>query len=165
LPSTVAEQTPDGGSTPKSSGVTPSQAPDPNSKPEGPPTEVPSDPNQQDEARSKTRENESAVTMAQSGYRTIQNPPTTPNGKNPDYTIEGEYADCYAPRTDKTESVYSTVKQKVEDGQAEIIVVNLQDAPNVDASNLETMLKTYPISGLRQVFVLRDDQILKNIAF
>jgi Contact-dependent growth inhibition CdiA C-terminal domain len=168
LPSTVAEQTPDGGSTSKSSAVTPSQAPDSNRKPEGTPTEVKSDPKdygEEETARGHTRENESAVTMAQSGYQTVQNPPTAPNGKNPDYTIEGEYADGTAPKTTAA-SAYRGIETKVEEGQAAIIVVNLDDGPDIDATDLENnWLRQYPIPGLKQVFILRGGQIVKNVTF
>jgi hypothetical protein len=166
LPSTVAEQTPDSGT--QKSAVTPSKAPDPNREPEGKPKPVKSDPQtygDREDARSATRENESAKILAQNGYRVFQTPPPKPNDKEPDYQIEGEYADCYSPITDKVDNVRGSIEKKVNDDQADIIVVNLQDAPNITSSDLESSLRANPISGLRQVFILRDGQIVKNITF
>jgi hypothetical protein len=74
------------------------------------------------------RENESARLLAENGYDVEQNPPTNWKGKNPDYKLNGEYADCYAPRTDKPHSILSTVAEKVNTGQARRIVLNLDDS-------------------------------------
>ncbi len=58
------------------------------------------------------RENESADTFAQHGYDVEQNPPPKPNGKEPDYKIEGEYFDNYAPRpATSTISAESSVRR------------------------------------------------------
>jgi hypothetical protein len=169
LPSTAAEQTPDSGSTPKSSGVTPSQAPDPNRKSEGTPRPVKSDPqgyNEKEQARSDIRENESAQIMAQNGYQTVQNPPPKPNGKKPDYAIEEEYVDCYSPNPESGErSFYSKIEQKVNEEQVDIIVLNMSDASHISTDFVEKTLKADPILGLRQVFILRNGKIERIVNF
>ena len=103
--------------------------------------------------------------MAENGYKVEQNPDPKPNGRRPDYKIEGEYADALSPRTEKVGTVYSSIHDKVARGQADIIVVNLQDTPKMNISDLEKMLKDYPILGLKQVFFLRDERILRSITF
>ncbi|WP_329728901.1 hypothetical protein [Archangium sp.] len=78
--------------------------------------------------RGRIRENESARTLAEHGYDVEQNPPRRSNGKEPDYKLNGEYADCYAPRTDKPLNILDTVASKVNDDQAARIVLNLDDS-------------------------------------
>ena len=41
--------------------------------------------------RALTRQNEAAEILARAGYEVEQNPPPLPNGKEPDYRVEGEY--------------------------------------------------------------------------
>jgi Contact-dependent growth inhibition CdiA C-terminal domain len=103
--------------------------------------------------------------MAQNGYKVVQDPPKKPNNKEPDYQIEGQYADCYAPMTDKVDNARSTIQTKVDTAQADIIVVNLQDALNISPSDLESLLRANPVPGLKQVFILKDGGIAKNITF
>lgn len=66
--------------------TTPSGKPDPGRKPRGRRTDAPTD---KSIARGLQRENESADVLARHGYDVEQNPPSKPNGKEPDYLIEG----------------------------------------------------------------------------
>jgi hypothetical protein len=116
--------------------------------------------------RSVMRENESAQIMAQAGYRTFQNPPPKPNGKETDFTLEGQYSDCISPNSATSEgTLYTNLRKEVEDDQADIIVVNASDAPHISADSLENLLRSTPISGLRQVFIHRDSKIERIIDF
>jgi Contact-dependent growth inhibition CdiA C-terminal domain len=63
------------------------------------------------------------------GFDVEQNPPPKPNGKEPDYKIEGEYFDCYAPDSNKLDNVRDQISRKVKLGQADRIILNLDDSP------------------------------------
>jgi Contact-dependent growth inhibition CdiA C-terminal domain len=149
-------------------GVKPSRKKSLDHQPDGTPTEVNPNPKTYQEienSRGLMRENESAKIMARNGYRVEQNPPPKSNGKNPDFKIEGVYADALSPATEKFQSVYRGIQDKVEKGQADIIVVNLQDAPKVDIQKLQEFLGQYPIPSLRQVFLIKEGKITKTINF
>jgi len=103
--------------------------------------------------RSLTRENESAATLANNGYNVQQNPPTLSNGKNPDYIINGQVFDNYAPSTGNVRNVADRIGEKVADGQANNVVVNLTDS-SITPSALKNQLMNHPISGLKQVIII-----------
>jgi hypothetical protein len=106
----------------------------------------------------------SQVGVAKEGYDVEQNPPPKANGKEPDYKIEGEYADCYAPNPNSGDSsVHRKIREKVSEGQADIIVVNADDAPNVSAEGIKAQIDEYPISGLRQVIVIKNGKVTNII--
>ncbi|MBS0342777.1 MAG: DUF637 domain-containing protein, partial [Proteobacteria bacterium] len=110
--------------------------------------------------RSLTRENESATTLANSGYKVQQNPPTLPNGKNPDYIVNGQVFDNYAPSTSSVRNAASEIQGKVAKGQTENVVVNLADT-TITPAQLQAQLTSYPIPGLKQVVVI--DQVGKVV--
>jgi hypothetical protein len=98
------------------------------------------------------RENESATTLARAGYDVEQNP-TVPGSKNPDYRINGKIFDCYAPTTDNLRNIGDRIGRKVAKGQADRIVLNLEDTPaNVDA--VRAQLHDWPIEGLKEVIAI-----------
>ena len=103
--------------------------------------------------RSLTRENESAKTLANSGYKVQQNPPALPNGKKPDYIINGEVFDNYAPSTSSVRNAWSEIDKKVARGQVDNVVVNLADTP-ITPAVLKEQLSNYPIPGLKQVIII-----------
>jgi hypothetical protein len=103
--------------------------------------------------RSLTRENESATTLANNGYKVQQNPPTLPNGKNPDYIVNGQVFDNYAPSTGNVRNAARVIEGKVAAGQADNIVVNLADS-SIPPSALRDQLMNYPIPGLKQVIII-----------
>jgi hypothetical protein len=103
--------------------------------------------------RSLTRENESATTLANNGYKVQQNPPTLPNGKNPDYIINGQVFDSYAPSTGNVRNAARVIEGKVAGGQADNVVVNLTDS-SITPSALRDQLTNYPIPGLKQVIII-----------
>lgn len=103
--------------------------------------------------RSLMRENESATTLANNGYRVQQNPPALPNGKNPDYIVNGQVFDNYAPSTSSARNAASEIQGKVTKGQTENVVVNLADT-TITPAQLQAQLTSYPILGLKQVVVI-----------
>jgi hypothetical protein len=104
--------------------------------------------------RGKRRENESAEALAQHGYHVEQNPPPRPNGREPDYLVEGRYADCYAPNTGDLDNIRDQISKKVKGGQADRIVLNLDDYPG-DTGDVAGVLRRKPIGGLKEVIVVR----------
>ncbi|GAB2966892.1 CdiA C-terminal domain-containing protein [Saccharothrix stipae] len=144
----------DTGKKPKPNGdgsTGPSRDPDPNAQPSGERTKI-NPKNDADTKRSLQRENESATTLARAGYDIEQNP-TVPGGKNPDYRIEGRIFDAIAPITPLPRSIASRIKNKIDLGQADRFVVNLVDSP-VDAAALRKQLHDWPIPGLKEVIVI-----------
>lgn len=120
----------------------------------GEPTPInPSD----DEAtqRGHRRENESAQILGQNGFDIIQNP-VVDGPKRPDYLINGEVYDHYAPSNDRARNIWSEVKGKIDRGQTENIVIGLYDS-NVDEDALREQFEKWPIEGLGDVIIIRSD--------
>lgn len=105
--------------------------------------------------RGHRRENESPQILGKNGFDVIQNP-AVDGPKRPDYVINGEIYDHYAPDTDRARNIWSTVKQKVEAGQAPNIVIGLQDS-SVDEDVLRQQFENWPIEGLGDVIIIRPD--------
>lgn len=112
---------------------------------------------QDDEAtrRSIQRENESAQILSGQGLNVVQNPDVT-GLKNPDYLIEGEVYDHYAPETSSVRNIWSEVRGKVESGQTNNVVIGLQDS-DVDEQALRQQFEDWPIEGLEDVIIVRPD--------
>lgn len=130
----------------------PSGSPDPEATPGGHVTSIPknADPTT---ARAFTRENESADIMAKNGYKVEQNPDVPGTDKNPDYLIEGEVFDCYAPTASNARSISTGIAKKVESGQTDRVILNLSDS-NVDVAAMRKQLNDWPIDGLQEVTVI-----------
>ena len=105
--------------------------------------------------RAIRRENESAQLLAGSGYNVLQNP-VVAGPKKPDYLINGEVYDHYAPSTDNVRNIWKTVKEKVEDDQAPNIVIGLQDS-GANEQALRRQFADWPIDGLVDVLIVRPD--------
>jgi hypothetical protein len=108
--------------------------------------------------RSAQRENESARILAENGYDVEQNPASI-NRKKPDYKLNGEYADCYAPSTSEPFNIVRSIAKKVNEEQATRIVLNLDDS-QVALEALRTMLLENPIAGLKEIIMLRGGRIV-----
>ncbi|NMO54828.1 hypothetical protein HH310_27045 [Actinoplanes sp. TBRC 11911] len=141
--------------------TTPSGTPDPGRKPRG--NRTAAHPTRLKE-KPLRRENESADALAQNGYDVEQNPPTKPNGKNPDYRIEGEYFDNYAPQTGNLDNIRKKLSEKVSEDQADRLVLNLDDTTRSTA-DIEGMLRRRPIAGLRQILVVKDGTVVPFFPF
>ncbi|MEU5692460.1 hypothetical protein [Actinosynnema sp. NPDC020468] len=129
----------------------PSGQPNPEAKPGGKRTQI-GKKNDEATKRSLQRENDSADLLAQKGYDVEQNP-KVPGDKNPDYKIEGEVFDNYAPSTGRVENIADVIEGKVSSGQADRIVLNTSDSP-VDLGALRQHLTDSPITGLKEVIVI-----------
>jgi hypothetical protein len=106
------------------------------------------------------RENESARLLADNGYHVEQNPPRRSNGKEPDYKIDGEYADCMAPSTASARNIAGRIKkEKVDRGQADRIILNLEDS-SVTIEAMKKQLLDWPIPGLKQVIAIKDGRVI-----
>ncbi|MBP0451290.1 hypothetical protein J5Y04_17320 [Kitasatospora sp. RG8] len=140
-----------GGSSPELH-TQPSKGVDPAATPEGHTTSIPKNADQTT-VRAFQRENESAEIMARNGYKVEQNPDVPGTTKNPDYRIEGEVFDCYAPTASNPRSIATGIQKKVDSGQADRIVLNLSDS-GVDAAAMRRQLSEWPIDGLKEVKVI-----------
>jgi uncharacterized protein YukE len=136
--------------------TSPSRPPDRGRKPRGDRTNA--HPTRKKD-RALRRENESADTLAENGYNVEQNPPKKPNGKEPDYRIEGEYFDCYSPDTQKLDNIRNAISDKVSTSQANRIVLNLDDSQR-STDEIADVLKRKPIQNLEQILVVRDGKVM-----
>lgn len=105
--------------------------------------------------RSIRRENESAEVLAANGYNVVQNP-TVPGPKRPDYLINGQVYDHYAPSTDNVRRIWERVKEKVDEGQASNVVIGLHDSAASEEA-LRRQFADWPIHGLERVLIVRPD--------
>lgn len=117
-----------------------------------------------DEAREIAMDNEAADALADHGYEVVQNPGKRSNGKEPDFLIEGEWADNYAvkPNTDafnvcdeigkklgSSRSAGGAVPERV---QAKRIVLTLNEWGG-DLDELRHAVMDYRLSGTDQSLV------------
>ncbi|MFC4335230.1 CdiA C-terminal domain-containing protein [Salininema proteolyticum] len=101
-------------------------------------------------------ENSAAIVIAREGYEIVQNPPEKPNGRRPDFLIEGEYWDCYAPTSPDVNTVRKAVSFKVKKGQADRIILDLRTAP-VSMDDLKHRFETRPVKNLREVKIISQE--------
>ncbi|GLZ82051.1 hypothetical protein Afil01_68580 [Actinorhabdospora filicis] len=138
--------------------LTPSNPPDPNATPRGTPTEVRGNTAKK---RALEAENRAADTLAKQGYDVEQNPPPKSNGREPDYKIEGEYADCYAPAEETSvDNVRTKISDKVKKGQADRIVLDMDAAVTATPESIRALLDRRPISGLKEIKIVRHGQVI-----
>lgn len=145
----------------------PSLPPDPGRRPDRGPTPIPSRAKLSKQLDIQS-ENDAADVLARSGYQIEQNPPPKPNGKEPDYFMEGDYWDCFTPRTNNLDQVRKAIKSKVnpKDGrsQAERIVVNLDAGPEsgrarFTPTDIEQLLQRRPLANLKELKVIMGGQV------
>jgi hypothetical protein len=109
---------------------------------------------------SHLRENQAADILAEKGYNVEQNPGTLPNGKNPDYKIEGEYFDCLSPESKNIDQIRKGMSRKVKSGQADRIVLNLDDSP-FGPNDITDVLSRKPIENLQEVIGIKEGRIIQ----
>nr|WP_282561487.1 VENN motif pre-toxin domain-containing protein [Providencia rettgeri] len=102
--------------------------------------------------RSLNRENESAQILSKSGFHVEQNPAVLGN-KDPDYRINGEIFDNYAPKSSSVRNIWSEVKGKIDKGQTNNVVINMSDT-KVSVPELQQQLTKWPIMGLDKVIII-----------
>lgn len=126
--------------------------PDPTRRPTGEPTDT-------DGGKKKglVRENESAIVLARNGYD-IKQLPINPTGKSPDYLIQGNFWDCYAPDSGNPKNIRKKVRDKVREQQASRIILNLDDC-GASAAEIRAQLKRDPIRGLEEIKVVHNGEV------
>ena len=110
------------------------------------------------------RENESAETFAKKGYDIKQNPYLPNTNKNPDYLIDNKVFDNYAPSTKSARNIATNIEKKILEEQTERIVLNLNDSA-VELDKLTKQLKDYPIQGLKEILIVKNNQIIPFYPF
>lgn len=139
----------------------PSGKPDPEAKPTG----KRADPTGHDDEvrRSLMRENDSADVLARGGYK-VEQQPSVPGSRNPDYRIEGRIFDNYAPKTSNARNIWSEINNSKlnppnKARQADRIVLNLSDSA-VEMAALKKQFSDWPMEGLKEVIVIKNGQII-----
>ncbi|MFZ4835196.1 hypothetical protein [Rouxiella sp. Mn2063] len=69
------------------------------------------------------------LVFCQSLVITLNKNPVTPGVQNPDYKINGEIFDNYAPKSGSVRNIWSEVKGKIDEGQTTNVVINISDTP------------------------------------
>ena len=108
------------------------------------------------------RENETAELLAQSGYDVEQNPPPLPNGKKPDYIINGEVFDCYTPSSSNPNQIRKGISRKVRKEQASRIVLNL-DESGVSLEDWEQTLTNNKINDLKEMILVTNQEVKRYL--
>jgi hypothetical protein len=116
--------------------------------------------------RSIKRQNQAANTFADQGYDLEMLPyKNGGNGygvkstSNPDYLINGEVFDCYAPITTNLRTIWDTVVGKTAN-QARRVVLNLDDY----TGSLDDLIKQFndwPIADLDELLALKNGKIAR----
>ncbi|MBC8061037.1 MAG: hypothetical protein H7Y18_10255, partial [Clostridiaceae bacterium] len=135
--------------------VKPSRLPDTNAVPEGKKTKIGKKIDDA-ERRSLERENDSADILAKQGYSIEQNPAAPEVApKKPDYRIEGQLFDCFAPAEQTPiKNILSTINEKVNiKKQANRVIVNLQDWDG-GVDDLARELVKNTVKNLEEVIVI-----------
>jgi len=121
----------------------------------------------QENKRSLQRENESANTLVENGYNVEQNPSIkmTDNvreGAQPDYRINGEIFDNYAPNhRAEVEQIRNQISRKVKRRQTYKVILNLDDSevPITDIKTMFTIRK--PVPNLQQLIIIKKGQLIE----
>ncbi len=71
--------------------------------------------------------------------------------KDPDYRIDGEVFDNYAPKTDRLRNIRGVIKEKIENNQARNIILNLHDT-SATVMEIDNYLLLYPVDGLDKLW-------------
>lgn len=133
----------------------PSSAPSPDRRPAGSPEAEEGDARK---VRGLRRQNEAAILLAKAGYEIQQSPPQRDNGCHPDFIIEGDYFDCYAPTSSNPKNVRSGIRDKVKKQQAARIVLDLNDS-DLTAEALRSRLLRDPVHGLQEIKIVEDGAV------
>lgn len=113
-------------------------------------------------ARALQRQNESADTLAKNGHDVEQLPESNsgsqPGQKHPDFNVDGEPYDNYSPTSGNPRNIASNIQNKVDSGQADRIVLNLDDCPATTDSVVQ-QLQEHPIDGLQDLKIVRNGEV------
>jgi hypothetical protein len=83
----------------------------------------------------------------------VEQNPTVPGRKNPDYRIEGRIFDNYAPSTSNARSIVEELNRKAGEGQADRIILNLADSDAL-RHQIRQALADYGSSKLKEVILI-----------
>lgn len=109
--------------------------------------------------RSLARENDSAIKLADKGYK-VEQLKEVKGEVSPDYLIEGKRFDCKAPETARPQNAASEIDRAVNvKKQADRIVLNLEDSP-ISLEAMKQQLTKYPISNLKEVIAIKNGEII-----
>lgn len=73
--------------------------------------------------------------------------------KKPDYRINGEIFDHYAPRSSSVRNIWKEVKGKIDEGQTTNIVLNVSDT-KVYVPALQKQFTQWPIMGMDKLIII-----------
>ena len=105
------------------------------------------------------RENESADLLAKAGY-TVEQTPSVPGVKRPDFKIEGRIFDNYAPTSDRARNIWKNLlNEKIAAGGVDRIILNL-DGSVVDLDKLRKQFHDWPMPGLKELIVIKDGKVI-----
>ena len=102
--------------------------------------------------RSAFRENESADIFFANGH-SVEQKPIIPGRKNPDYVIDGEVFDNYAPTTGNLRNIRGLIERKILENQTRNIILNMRDT-SVTAKQIDDYLLLYPVEELNQIWII-----------
>ncbi len=154
--------------------VAPSRKPDEANQPLGVADKVPAKADAE-LTRGITRQNEAAETLAKNGYQVEQKPqitetdrmsqPWLDKNKKPDFKVEDEIFDAYAPSNSKSvNNIRREMELKIQKGQTRRIILNMDDS-NVSLNELRKIIWNEPIVELEQILVIKDGKVIKFFPF
>ena len=83
----------------------------------------------------------------------MEQKPIIEGRKNPDYLIDGEIFDNYAPITKNLRTIRDTVAKKVDINQAKNLIINLRDS-KFTKSEIELLFTNEPVTGLNRLWIV-----------
>jgi hypothetical protein len=107
------------------------------------------------------RQNDSADRLAREGYDIEHNQQAKPNGKVPDYKIDGEYTDHVNVRSNNVDQARSAISDKVPE-QADRIVARLDDS-SLTPQEVQGVLERKPVQGLKEVIFIKGDTVTSYV--
>ena len=127
------------------------------------------------QVRGITRQNEAAEVLAKNGYKVEQKPQLTQTDrmsnpwlkaeKKPDFKVEGEIFDVYAPdKPTSADGIRSGIQDKVQKGQTRRVVLNLDDSA-VNLKDLKKLILEQPVLELEQIIIVKDGRVVKFFPF
>jgi len=105
--------------------------------------------------RGRMRENETADIVWLNGHNVerLHQRSNAEGVKQPDYRIDDEIFDAFAPKTDRARNVWSYAQDKVARKQSENIVINLSDS-QATLEEIIAQFRAFPIPGLNRLWVI-----------
>ena len=105
------------------------------------------------------RQNDSADYLAEEGFEIRHNQDPLPNGKEPDYFMEGNYWDHLNPTSNNADQIRKGIRKKADPDpqkrQADRVVVRLDDS-SVTTDELINLLQRRPISELQEAIIIEN---------